>query len=392
MVVRGIKPGEIDACLDVLDKSFENTTRDYFKRYFYGDPWFKPEYTVVCEDDGKLTSIVQICRREVRYGDSTLTLGGIANVGTPPEFRGRGYSSETLKGAVEVMTMDGIDFSTLYTGINAFYERVGYTTIEFRYGAGTLLESLRPLDDPSYTVRDYRDDDAETVVDIYNEFNKDVVMSAVRTPEYWRDFAVNPVNSRQEIWVAENEGQVVGYISGLPYGKSYSISEMCCRAGHEAALHTLAYRIWERTNELRLDEIIHRLPDKGSVISAVNSISTPNELREATYLMCRVLNLQSMIGKMLPELTRRSENLTYEGAVTLAVECAGQVTLEMSPGRVELIEKPVEPKLNLTQWQFINLIFGYKNPHDILPSGEISDLLARLFPENTPVYYNIDGF
>lgn len=391
MVARGIKPSEIDLCLDVLDKSFESTSRDYFKRYFYGDPWFKPEYTVVCDDDGKLVSTVQICRREVRYGTSTLTLGGIANVGTPPDSRGKGYSSEALKYAVEVMAKDGMDFSTLYTGINAFYERVGYSTVEFSYGAGALLDQPKATAD-GYVIRDYTDSDAEAVVAVYNEFNSDVTMSVVRTTEYWRNYAINPLNSRQQISVAETSEGVVAYIAGLPYGKSYSLSEMGCRSGHEAALQALASKVLDRAREAGLAEVIHRLPDKEAVISAVNSISTPVELRKASYLMFRVLNLQSMVKKMLPELTTRSAGLRGEGTVTLSVECAGDVTLTMAQGKVEVLSNPVDTRLNLTQWQFVNLVFGYQNPLDILPKRPESDLLAVLFPEDTAVYYNIDGF
>ena len=53
-------------------------------------------------------------------------MGGIANVATLPEFRGKGYSTACLKQTIAVMEGDAMDFSLLFTGINGYYERQGY--------------------------------------------------------------------------------------------------------------------------------------------------------------------------------------------------------------------------------------------------------------------------
>ena len=40
---RAIHPDEFEACLDVWDGAFSDTPREYFRKYFTGDPWFHPE-------------------------------------------------------------------------------------------------------------------------------------------------------------------------------------------------------------------------------------------------------------------------------------------------------------------------------------------------------------
>lgn len=391
MQVRGMKIEEIDICLDLMDRSFEDTRRESFKRYFHGDPWFKPEYVRVCEVDSELTSVVQICPRPVRFGISTLLMGGIANVGTPPEHRGKGYASALMEDAVRVMTDDGMHFSSLFTGINPFYERVGYRTVGFNHGAAKLKPSIEPLSSP-YRIRSYYDDDAESVVSVYNEFNADVALSAIRTSEYLSRFAIDPETDVFDIWVAETtDGTVVAYLMGHKSVRSYGIAEICCRTGHEQALAALLHVAWKRAVDLEADGIVYRLPGKEVINAAIKEIAIPTQPRLYTSLMMRLLNIRPMFETMQPELVRRSKSLDTGGCVTISTEF-GSVTLDASPGRVEISDNIADDRIELVQDQFFYLIFGYRNPSEIIPEGPGMNLLAYLFPRQTPLYYVADGF
>ncbi|MHB1458612.1 MAG: GNAT family N-acetyltransferase, partial [Armatimonadota bacterium] len=139
---RAIRMTELDECLDLWDRAFAHTPREYFAPYIYNDPCFTPEYTRVCSVDGRLVSAVQICERRVRVGNVSLLMGGIGNVGTDPDVRGQGHSSRLLYDSIDAMRAAGIDFSVLYTGINPFYERLGWRGIPSRFYTGRLKESL----------------------------------------------------------------------------------------------------------------------------------------------------------------------------------------------------------------------------------------------------------
>src|SRR2546423_699810 len=119
--VRAIRERELEECLDLWTAVFPEDGRHFFSRYFFGDIDFQPEYTRVCEVDGRLVSAVQIVKRIVSCGDCALTMGGIANVATLPAYRGRGCAAACMKQAVEIMAVDAMDFSLLFTGIHDFY-------------------------------------------------------------------------------------------------------------------------------------------------------------------------------------------------------------------------------------------------------------------------------
>lgn len=391
MNIRDIRPDEFDTCLDLWDKAFENTSRSYFKRYFYGDPWFTPKYTRICEDDGSMVSAVHIVRREVRCGSSTLVMGGIANVGTLPGSQGKGYSSATLKNAIEVMVNDEMDFSMLFTDINPYYERIGYCTIDFRVGTASLRPHLTPIDLP-YTVRPYRNEDAGAVVSIYNEFNSDVALSQVRTPGYWSGFAINPESEPFDVWVAERDGEITGYLAGHVFNKSYGIAEMCYSRSHEDSLKPLVHKAWTRASEMNAEELVYRLPDCDIINATISEIALPPQSRAYTHMMLKVLNLRKMFERMLSELSRQAEDLRSEALVTVAVDGVGDVTLDISPGRVAVSDQQSELRIGLTQYQLLNLVFGYRNPIDLLPARPGAELLAAIFPLRTPIFYLVDSF
>jgi predicted acetyltransferase len=390
MVVRSIHPEEFNACLDLWDKAFTDTSRDYFKRYFYGDQWFKPEYTRMVEDDGKLVSCVHICKREIRYGISTLTMGGIANVATPQEYRGKGYSSAAMKDSVDIMAADGLDFSMLFTGINEFYERVGFATVEYYTSVAKPKDEIRDLGLP-YSVRPYRDTDADCIVNVYNKFNADVILTMVRTADYWTGFATNPESTSYDIWVAEGPVGIVGYLAGRGYGKSYTIAEICCLEGHELSLRALAQEVLKKASEQKIGEFVYRLPDKPAIEAAINEIAIPAEPKPFNYMMLRTLNLRPMFEKMLPELIQRSKNVKGAGQVTIITDY-GQITLDIAPGKVVLVDQPAEMSIRLTERMLFDLVFGYQEPYTVLEQAPGRELLAGLFPKQKPVFYMLDGF
>lgn len=392
MQVRSIRPEEIDCCLDLLDKAFEDTPRDYFKKYFDGgDPWFKPEYTRLCDEDGVLVSTVQICNRYLRYGSESLVMGGIANVGTPAEYRGKGYSSEALKSSIEVMSADKMDFSILLTSINAFYERQGWVTVTMHRSHAQLKASLEASALP-YTVRPYSDADVETVVDIFNEFNASVVFSTIRTAEYWDGFVNNPQSSTYEVFIAESDGEPVAYVAGNGGKDSFNVAELCCLNGHEDALIPLMREVYDRCGELSVSKIHYMLPDVASINSAISHVSKPLESTPHPFVMLRIINLKSLFEKALPELVKRSSALTGAAKITIAVQDFGAITLDIAPGKVSISDESSDLIVDLIQPAFWDLFFGFRAPMDILTQGPGTEALAALFPKQPSVFYYADNF
>lgn len=126
METRTLRDGEQDACLDLWGAAFPGTGRAYFVKYFTRDETWRPDDTVVCVVDGQIVSGATFVRRTVRCGDAVYQMGGVANVGTLPEHRGKGYSTAVLTALIAAMDDAGMDFSLLGTGITGFYARLGW--------------------------------------------------------------------------------------------------------------------------------------------------------------------------------------------------------------------------------------------------------------------------
>ncbi|ARU52172.1 hypothetical protein CBR64_12585 [Cellulosimicrobium cellulans] len=88
----------------------------------------------------------------------TLRAGGVANVATAPEARGRGLVRALLSRAVEQMERDGTDVALLFTGTPDVYRSSGFETFD----VPLLRGAPRPVDDPDPGHDDLDDDGLPT--------------------------------------------------------------------------------------------------------------------------------------------------------------------------------------------------------------------------------------
>ncbi|MFD4994296.1 GNAT family N-acetyltransferase [Cellulosimicrobium cellulans] len=88
-------------------------------------------HVAVEPDDGRIVGSVYWTPRELGGPDGrTLRAGGVANVATAPEARGRGLVRALLSRAVEQMEQDGADVALLFTGTPDVYRSSGFETFD----------------------------------------------------------------------------------------------------------------------------------------------------------------------------------------------------------------------------------------------------------------------
>jgi len=182
MIIRSLREGEEEACLDLWDVGFTHTPRTYFERYFT-DPHWRYDDTVVCEEDGRLVSAVHLVRRGVETREGRRTMAGVANVATHPDFRGGGRSTACLTELIARMEADSsLDFSLLGTGIPDFYARLGWVPWRFRAWEGGNPFLGRP-DAPE--VRAATAEDLAQIQAWHAEHTRNQPLAVVREPAYW---------------------------------------------------------------------------------------------------------------------------------------------------------------------------------------------------------------
>lgn len=149
------------------------------------DPWRDRDRLFGCLVDGRVVSAVHLMHRPVHVPGGKWTFGAIAGVATYEEFRGRGYSSRLMRMAMDQMTEDGVDIGLLLTGINPFYEKMGWATIPRTTFRATVQ---RPFDVRSQAELS-ADIPSTELAPIHDAFNADRPFAVDRSPEYWKGWA-----------------------------------------------------------------------------------------------------------------------------------------------------------------------------------------------------------
>jgi len=391
---RAIRLDEFDRCLDLWDQVFRDVPRKYFEAYFYGDPRFRRAYTRVCALDGRLVSAVQVCERRVRIGSAELVMGGIGNVATDSDFRGRGYNTRLLKDSIRIMRRYGMDFSVLFTGIHPFYERLGWRPVAVKSFTGKIKPRLRERETDKYSIRacDFSTD-LDGIKEAYEAFNRLRPLTVCRTPEYWTGYALPRFGEPADTLVAESAGSVTGYVVSPCHRDNCSVREIGCIPGHEGCIGPLITRSAARARERGVTAMWFHVPEEPEILAAARRVTNDLAPRESLGMMCRVIDMESLGRRLLPELNRRAARRklppgsfsldTEMGSLALTIR-NGQVTIGMGDGVHVAVSQP----------EFFCLLFGLKSADELgLPiPGDVRQMLLALFPVAHPVFYLQDHF
>lgn len=389
---RAIKASELDECLDLWGDVFA-VGRGYFPPYFYGDPWFKRAYTRVCSVDGKIVSAIQICEREVRLGEARIVMGGIGNVATYPDHRGKGYSQRLLSDAARVMHDHRIDFSVLFTGIQPFYEKVLWRSVPQRMFMGKMRSDL-PSAGSKYTIRAWNwDADMPAVRRVHEAFNAGRPLTTIRTPEYWSGYSPSRFGKPENRIVAEFGGKVVGYLYLTRDADNCWLQEIGYLPDHKACAESLLIRAAEMAREVGSENVRGNLPHEPEILSAVDRIATKVEPVEPMGGMFRVTHMRSLAERVLPELSRRAKmNNAPDGAISLDTEL-GSLRFTITGGGVTLgARNPI--RVPVSQLEFFCLLFGIKDSEELDMSmpDDAARIVSTIFPRQRPVFWLPDHF
>jgi predicted acetyltransferase len=245
----------------------------------------------------------------MRVGAAAVILGGIADVATHPDFRGRGYSTACLQDAIRFMEGNDYDLSMLFTGIQPFYNRLGWET--FPTYDITLTLNASPSSEPPDIPADFRierfaaDRHLEQVALVYDKYNADEIGPISRSVEYYSGTLWRYHDPEAFIVVSQGD-QVVAYLRGS-YGETSDIYEYgslepsALDPGLEAAFHHFLQQAHSR-GAVRLN-----------YVPSWNDIEfwytfrpwTQRVVNERTGMMLRIIDLKRFLQRILPVLEER---------------------------------------------------------------------------------------
>ena len=226
MEFRGLYPEELEVWLDHVTSVFTGG-RQYFSNHWHNDPWRDPEGIRIAVDNGAIVSTVRVFIREMFLHGEPITVGGIGEVSTRPEYRRRGIATQLLKDSIRFMESRDIVVSVLF-GSQKIYSIEGWEKVP-RYFA---RQSFSAEKQSEWEVRPANFDDeveVKRIADLYDgyarKFNGTVVRDEIG---YWTQWVRT---ESPNIYVAERDGNIEGYVSVIQREDELSVKEFIASEG-----------------------------------------------------------------------------------------------------------------------------------------------------------------
>ena len=397
MKLRGARADEL---ADIAQLSARAFTREFTGRVNsfldrHSGPRARPDLARVLEADGLPRASVRIQDHNIELGRARLRLAGIADVGTDPQQRGKGYASRLMSDTVRYMTETGFDVTLLF-GIRDFYDRFGYIVAMPRYN---LSISVTDAQNARRTLRarPCRPADLPPLKRIYRQNGRSIWCNAVRDKVDWQFRNHRFDNAR----VLLDGKKLVGYSVYNFTSNSLDVSEIGA-AENPAVYESLLADLARVADEHSLERIQVQLPYDHPAVVAFADFGADLSLHYPRNSggMARILNFQSTIEKMLQQWGAQLSESGLRSRIEFRIETdLGECALRFNRGRLALLESARPSlRLELPQTRLTQLLFGYQPAEficakpDVKCSSDLLPVMNILFPQRHAFIWPHDHF
>lgn len=220
MEFRALYPDELEKWLDHVTHVFTGG-RQYFSNHWHNDPWRDPEGIRIAVDNGTIVSTVRVFIRKMFLHGEPVTVGGIGEVSTRPEYQRRGLATQLLKDSIRFMESRDIVMSSLH-GSQRIYSVEGWEKVP-RYYARQPLTAKKQV---AWEVRPANFNDAaevQRIAALYDAYARKFNGTFVRDDmAYWTEWVRT---ESPDAWVAERDGSIEGYVSVVRREERLNVEE-----------------------------------------------------------------------------------------------------------------------------------------------------------------------
>lgn len=220
MEFRALHPEELEVWLDHVTSVFTGG-RQYFSNHWHNDPWQDAEGIRVAIDNGTIVSTVRVFIRKIFLHGEPITVGGIGEVSTRPEYRRRGIATQLLKDSIRFMESRDIVVSVLF-GSQKIYSIEGWEKVPRYYARRSFTAEKQS----EWEVRPANFDDeveVKRLSDLYDQYARKFNGTIVRDEiAYWTKWMRT---ESPNAYVAERDGNIEGYVSVTRREDELSVKE-----------------------------------------------------------------------------------------------------------------------------------------------------------------------
>lgn len=208
MEFRALNSDELEVWLDHVSNVF-SAGRQYFSNHWHNDPWKDFNGIRVAVDDGQIVSSLRVFIRKMYFHGEPVSVGGIGEVSTRMKYRKQGLATQLLKDSIQFMEDSGIAISMLH-GYQRIYAAEGWEPVKRHFAKKTLKGN----EQNEWNIRqtNFQDtDEVKQLAALYETYSQKYNGTFVRDDiAYWTDWVKT---ESQNIWVAERDGVIEGYVS-----------------------------------------------------------------------------------------------------------------------------------------------------------------------------------
>ncbi len=342
--------------------------------------------------DGEHASGLVVIDMQIRIGQVAVRCGGIGGVHTEAPYRMRGYARQVIDESLRHMGQEGMAISALF-GIADFYRQFGFAPVlvESEFSVLTRYAEKARL---QHEVREFRAEDAGTLLEIYSTLRGAHSGSIVRDPASWKGFTKGAGwTSRVGAYVVIEGTQILGYAAYNLEPQRFALAEVGYR--DPSVFETLLAEAAQRAVALRQERIpIHGpLDDPFARYCRRYGAECKVEYPYNGGGMARIVDQPALFAQLQPLWRQRMIEAGLGAWLgTLAIET------ELGVERLDLGGATPEVRIRLPQALLIQLLFGYRDVEDaLLESGVSIDddarpILDALFPVGQPYLWPNDRF
>ncbi len=399
IAIRAARRADLPAVYDVLDRAFDAPLQLFIDQT-EGDSTLRMRQVRVAEVDGRIMAHVRIFQRTMLVRGVPVAAGGIGSVAAHPDARGLGLPTALLNdtaaggtfGALGVMHRGGTPVSFLFTGIPAFYERLGWRVVREPQFTADPAEAAAMPRERGYRFRRIEERDAPALLSIYRRAIADSTGAIARTRRTWRDAQQWLGEDPAGCLLAVHAGRPVAYIRSRarPYG--YDVLEAEHLRGHEAAVAGLLARASRRAQACKL-ELLATAPDDSALAAAFRTLASSRETTDVQYpMMMRIVALRSLLDALLPQLRDRAD--AYPGEpFTLSLTSPDGETVTLGAGASKLRLTRGAAAYRLDASGTLDALFGQARTSALVrprPPAGVARRIDALLPAAPLHFWNSD--
>lgn len=364
---------------------------DSFCDNYIGNSHYDWQVSRLVVDGDKIVHHWGVWGYQMRLETIQLKVGGIGAVVTHPDYRKQNLMHRAAQASFEAMHQQGYDLSILHGG---HYAKIGYVrawnNVKYRF----KLEDF-PMNNPSPVYQALQLQDVPEMDRLYNQTHAAFSGTAIR-PTYYNK---HPEDLCVYGW-RDLDGHLAGYIRAAPSEEEPKTLGCLEAAGDpHQGLAVLSDLFCQRDYEKL---VCYSLPHAHPLLQILRrgNCVVENRYFEISGWRVRIINLQSILQKLIPLLEQRLAQSMFAGwDGRLMLDAGEQMSvLVFRGGKITLSDTADTPDVLIGGADIARFLIGSDEPDEIIRQagmecrGMAYPLARALFPNLYPMMSHWDEY